>query len=318
MNTDDPITLTLAGMIVGQSLLALAILPVSRGDTQMKTTLGVFLGAMAVAEAFPLAASAVPSWAGPFFFLTLPAQLLCAPAFWLYIRETTASPVDARLGRHDLAHAGPALFALVVLVLALFLNSAARESLALDADVAALDHEGVTAFGVILVVLAWFVQLIGYGVATVRRLLRQRRRIRDHFANLEGRELNWVTLLLAAVVAYFAQAFLLGLVLDVPDRVSGTVDGVATVILVCVLCLFGLKQVQTFGQLVRARKASGSGYRSLRAGMRNPPCRANAATGSPRPYAASWRTTRSIAMPTCRSAGWPKPSPRRRTMSPRP
>ena len=246
MYAADPLTLALAGMITGQSILALTILPVSRGDQQMRTALGIFFGALVVVEAFPLIASAAPTWAGTIFFLTLPAQLLCVPAFWLYIRETTALPADPRLGQRDLLHGGPTFFALTVFMLALFLDPSARVGLALDADATALDLEGVTAFGVILIALIWFAQLIGYGAVTIRGMLAHRRRLRDHFANVEGRELKWVTLLLAALGVYFAQALLLGLVLNVPDEVSGTVDGTATVILVSVLCLFGLRQGQAF------------------------------------------------------------------------
>ena len=246
MYTADPLTLALAGMITGQSILALMILPASRGDQQMRIALGIFFGAIAATESFPLVASTVPTWAGTLFFLTLPVQLLCAPAFWLYIRETTALPDAPRLGASDLLHTAPAVFASIVFVLALFLNPSAHESLVLNADATALDLEGVTAFGVILIALTWFVQLIGYGAVMIRELLSHRRRVRDHFANVEGRELKWVTLLLSALVVYFIQALLLGLVLDVPDQVSGWVDGAATVILVSVLCLFGLRQGQAF------------------------------------------------------------------------
>ena len=246
MNTVEPISLALAGMIVGQSLLALVILPVSRANTAMRITLAVFLVSLAVVEVFPLVANVAPDGAATYFFVTLPAQLLCAPAIWLYIREASSAPDEQSITWRDAFHAGPALLALLVLILSLMLARPASDSIALEADVSSLTLESLTGAGVILVMTFWVVQLISYGAAIVLRLLRHRRRIRDHFANVEGRQLIWVTALLAALFAYLVQAILFGLLSDDADELSIHIDGVSTLVLVAVICVFGLTQGQTF------------------------------------------------------------------------
>ena len=234
----DAFELAIAGMIVGQALLALALLPLSQASVPMRRALALFFAALAAFEAYPLVAQAGEQAAVAYFYLSLPAALVIAPALWLYLRAATnALPATAGSWRHLL----PALLALIPLVFVWQLSPNARGDLSFE-GANGLQAEDLLALVVLAASVTWFVQVIVYGVACVRRMLAHRKALRHRFASIEGRELRWVDVLAAGLAVYVLQFVAFGLTGFGDTSVAAWVDGVATLLITALIAVFAIFQ----------------------------------------------------------------------------
>lgn len=191
--TAQAVTTAMACAVAGFAAIQVALATPLRCD--QRTFLGLFLAlyaATAAGDLFLLTGGyrVAPHLAGA----QMPLRALLGPLIYLYVRAMTA-PAPRRLSPRDaLAVTGP----LGVLVAAApFYRLPATEKLAL-ADPLTRDP-GTFALAVwsCAAALALFVLFgFGYLAAAILHLRRHGARVRDHYANVEGRALGWLPVML--------------------------------------------------------------------------------------------------------------------------
>lgn len=131
----------------------------------------------------------------------LPLKTLLGPAVYYYTRAMTARSPRSFSWRDGFALAGPLL---VLVAVAPFYALTATQKLAL-ADPQTRDPETFAlALTSCALAFAIFVAFgFGYIGAAIIHLLKHRRQVRDHYANVERRTLNWLPVMLVILAASF-------------------------------------------------------------------------------------------------------------------
>lgn len=234
------------GMALGQVLLAI-LLFLLRGGVWRQLGIIVFLAVnlagLLDVIAFQLRSDIAPLTMG----ITMPLLLLLGPAWWLYVRGLT----DQRGTQHewrDLAHL--AWFGLgVLLCLPYYLASAdLKYRLIFAAD--SVDQAAVLpiALGIAALQLLWIVTSGVYLGLAIRRLLVHRREVKQHFSDLEQKELTWLLWTTIALTPFLI-ALSLDLLLELftgIDLIGDLADAVLEALLIFQIAVFGLRQRPVF------------------------------------------------------------------------
>jgi len=202
----DEVTLIIAAMALGQTLLCLVLLLTRPANEATGPLAAVFAAAALIALPEPLS-SVLPSAAPVLTAFSLPAHLCLAPALWLYVDALTSeTPWRPRRGQGW--HAAPAGLGCLAVLLVVLLPAVERDAMMVLGEKPSSPFAlfiGVFIFGLIL---TWIGQTIVYGWRILRRLTAYRMRLRDLFANNDQRELEWIT----ALTGLIAVIWLLALV----------------------------------------------------------------------------------------------------------
>lgn len=193
------LVLVLAGMTLGQLLLGLAILPVSRASRPMMLALAVFLVALAVMEGEVVLAELAPAAAAWWAMAGLVAATILPPALYFYFRFAISEP-GATYAPSILLHSLPVMFASGVSALVLALPPLDQSVLIDGANGTVSGPAALAAVGLLLVLVGWLLQLAFYGVTVFRMMVRHRRVLKDRFTDLTGRTLAWFDLVMAIIV----------------------------------------------------------------------------------------------------------------------
>ncbi|MDC7675780.1 helix-turn-helix domain-containing protein [Asticcacaulis machinosus] len=184
----------LATVSLGMILLCLSLLGI-RPDLRARLPLVLVLSLVGLI----LLPAALPHTLAPNILpFGLWAHLALAPALWLYVAALTADTPFA-LRKHHLRHALIPVFGLIVPALTLLLPLPVREAMLMRGE--AVNEPwalglAVMAFGLILL---WIGQSSVYIWQIERRLSTYRKRLRDVYANTDGRELRWLSLVTALI-----------------------------------------------------------------------------------------------------------------------
>lgn len=217
IDMSDTASAALFGLSAGAALVAAVVLSQQWARAfafRVGVVLFGLLALVAIANVLDASMVRVPAWA-----IQTSGALTAAlfPAAWLYVRDLT-SDQPRPWGRGDAWHfAVPALFAPHV-AWAAFLSAAAEDSLwgIGEPPPEALWFAGVGQ----ALTLAWTLQVTFYTARIALVLWRLPARLRQAFADVRGRDLTWLRVILFLFVAHlpFAVASNLGLA-EVPDLV---------------------------------------------------------------------------------------------------
>ena len=185
----------------GLGALATAMLFKQARGAPASAALGVFFAIITSWYALNIAVFINPSWEAASLAIGLPILYLLTPAAWLYVRDITAETFQA--ARTDLLHALPALLALLLGLAFLGLPDAQREAFFTDAPVSP-GWPLILAYAMGAARLALLAQMAAYLVLITLRLARLNKRLKNKFANLEARSLNWLKALAGLIAAGMA------------------------------------------------------------------------------------------------------------------
>ncbi len=175
--------------------------------------------------------------------LSIPAFLLLAPALWLYVRGLT-SETQIHISLRDFGHFIPFMIAVLACSLLLFSPSSTRNQIIGDGDGTSTLWIITLTLMILLIVLLYAGQIIFYTVALIRRISRYRSRLKDVFASTEGRELHWISWMIALLV--------LTVLIVIPDMFLGFPEPIRfipsafDVGLFLFLAVWGLRQMPGF------------------------------------------------------------------------
>lgn len=147
-----------------------------------------------------------------FEILTIPAYLVLAPALWLYVRKLTAENTKQN-ERSDTIHFIPCFIAMLVGVALFIAPYSVRETIIGDGDAESTLFIQIITLIIMLLMLTWATQVACYISACLRLILKFRARLKDVFANTEGKELNWIIILITLLV--------LSVIVFIPDFMFG-------------------------------------------------------------------------------------------------
>ncbi|MFC3031003.1 helix-turn-helix domain-containing protein [Pseudoalteromonas fenneropenaei] len=226
--------------------------------------LALCLFSIAVVVSQPTIKELLPAIQITLLFLSLPALLLIAPSFWLYVKGLTQQ-TPWQFNRAERRHFIPALAGLVVAITANFIPKDIQISLLTTGDERILQDVSawlkyltytllIATFGL---VLGWVAQSAYYLYKMTRRLLRYRAQLEHIFASTEQKELRWLNLLLLLIALVWGGAAL-NLVLDNlfwTSQFYGPYSSTALLAMVAFVANWGLRQKPGFEDIYDATDA---------------------------------------------------------------
>ncbi len=242
----EPLSLILSAAALGQALLCASLLISGAGrvsGSEHRRWLAAVFAALALLTTGPVTAAIAPALYPLAMGLVLAAAYALPSLVWLYTVELTAQEAHPiRLGRwrHALAGlaGGSGLLAILILPshdrLEMFVTGALPEN----------PLAGLVALWLFVLVLAWNIVSGAYAVAILRRLAAYRERLRDLFSNTDGRELYWLSGLIAVLAAAWVLAVSILLIenLLAPLPLPASLGPVMVLSLIIAFALKGFEQ----------------------------------------------------------------------------
>lgn len=233
----------LAAVALGQSALTASLLATRKDPRGIYQPLLVFFIANAIAELSSIADVFIISEGS----LTLHhvvdlsailAFTLIAPSIWLYVRSLT-SEEKVHFNRGDGWHLSAFLIGIFVCILLISSPIGVRDQIIGDGDGPETSQVILITLALILLMLTWIVQAFIYVFKILLRLMRYRERLKDIFASTEGRELHWISWVVALLAV---NVFLV--IGDMFYELPAELDIVSSVLdlsLIWILSLWGLR-----------------------------------------------------------------------------
>lgn len=143
----------------------------------------------------PVIAATLPVYEVGAIAAGLPAIMLIGPFLWLYVSALT-SETEWRWSPQGFFHLAPGLMALCVVAGFQALPVQAREAMMLRGEAVEEGAPALIAVLAWLVITLWVPQSCYYLIRSAKRLMHYRRQIMQVFANIEQRQMAWLTLLI--------------------------------------------------------------------------------------------------------------------------
>ncbi|MEP4051246.1 MAG: AraC family transcriptional regulator [Litorimonas sp.] len=196
----DSVSLAITTLTLGQILFCLTALMLRPHLRWLRLPLAVFFLACALIIAGPLVVVFIPMFQVQALVLALPAALLIAPALYFYVDGvTTETPWTLR--RQDILHAIPAILALICAGLIFALPQQTLDQVFMNENLGGSAYLGVLFTVVFCLVIFIAVQSGAYLLKIFQKLNLYRGRVKETFANLEGRDLVWIYVLMSFLAA---------------------------------------------------------------------------------------------------------------------
>lgn len=161
--------------------------------------------------------------------LTIPAYLLLSPSLWLYVKRLTdEKPYQFRL--QDGVHFIPCICAVIVCIILLIAPIDVRETLLGNGNKQHTTLMDVIGIVIMIFMIVWSLQVVFYVSVCIRQIITYRNRLKDIFANTEGKELNWIVVLMVLLG--------LSIVVFIPDFLVGFPNDLIFIPLILDLTLF--------------------------------------------------------------------------------
>lgn len=243
----DLISLAFAMLTLGQIGLCVTLLMTGSAARHAGLPLCVFFMACAIVIADPIIANFLPSIRIQALALTLPACLIVAPALWLYV-EALTSEAPWKPERKHIRHFILFLLGLLVAGLVIALPNPVLETVFLEEDLKGSPYLGTLFTAAFLLVLGLIVQSGFYLIKIYLHLVGYRQRIKEHFANIEHRELLWINavLILFVLIWIFVAMALIGENVFDKTLINRRVRAFMGLVLVWTVGLWGLRQAPGF------------------------------------------------------------------------
>jgi AraC-like DNA-binding protein len=164
---------------------------------------------------------------------------------WLYIRSLTSQ--EPALARRDLWHLVPIAICIVGALPFQLLSKHQQTSIVSPNGTIPDPANFLAVIGMLVAWIAWIAILVLYGGASITRLIKHRRAIRDLYSKVDGHSLLWLHSLIMIVVA-FTVAVIAASILPAtgsPDPFSRDVVAVFYFCIVIVVGMFGVLQKNT-------------------------------------------------------------------------
>lgn len=223
-----------SAFLLGQSLLLISLLALRDDPYGIYKPLMAFFAANSVNQLAALTEPIVALGASSSLYLvaetlSIPAFLLLAPLLWLYVRGLT-SEAPAHSPRQDLVHFVPSLVAMLVALVLLLAPIDVQESIIGDGQEQSSRLVTMLTVALVLLMVLWSLQVLGYVVVILRRIFHYRAQLKDVFASTEGRELRWLV--------WFVVVLVLSTLVLIPDFLFGLPEGLHAIPLVLDMILF--------------------------------------------------------------------------------
>ena len=199
-----------------------------------------------------------PSLQLPVLILSLPALLLIAPCFWIYIKAITS---DSRwqFKKKDTYHFALPIVGLVISILTFLLPSDIKHALLVVGDETLLANKPLllrtSLYGGLIItfglILGWVFQSAYYLIKTVRHLVVYRDRLKDIFSTTEQKEMRWLKALCFMVGVPWC-VIVLNLLLDnlfFPDETIAKLANISLLICTVFICFWGSRQKPGFEEV---------------------------------------------------------------------
>lgn len=249
---------TLAIIIFSAHLLILRV-----SERHAYLPLAICLLAIGIVICQPTLASVAKPWQPTILIFSLPAILLIAPTFWLYVVGITAE-TPWQFQDASKRHFIPALIGCAVSLLALFVPYDVQYALLIEGNENILKSTSEmiryiaygTLIATLLLVLGWVIQSGIYFYKVVKRLTQYRQHLKDLFASTESKEIRWLSWLLLAVgVVWTATA--VNIVLDnlvFATQLNAGIAGSVILVMIWSIALWGLRQKPGFEELYDSKE----------------------------------------------------------------
>lgn len=190
--------------------------------------------------------------------LALPALLLIAPCFWLYVKGLTHN-APWRFEKTDIRHLALPGLGLLISLITFLLPAEIHYNLLGKGDMAILEQTSVLfrnfVYGLLIatfvLVLGWIAQSAFYLIKIIKRLQHYRCQLKQVFASTEAKEIRWLSglLLFVGVAWAFAAVNLLLDNLFIASEYTQDTFQFVLLITVCFIATWGLRQKPGFEEL---------------------------------------------------------------------
>jgi AraC-like DNA-binding protein len=167
----------------------------------------VFFLACAFVIAGPIVAVLIPIFQVQILVLALPAALVIAPALYFYVDGLTTE-TQWTLRWQDFLHVIPAVLAMICAALIFALPEPTLDQVFKDESLGGSSYLGALFIVVFCLVIFIAVQSGAYLLKIFQKLNVYRRRLKERFANLEGRDLAWIYVLMSLLVVIWVMVSL--------------------------------------------------------------------------------------------------------------
>lgn len=236
-------SLTLSAAALGQALLCAALLLLAPKPSAHQRWLAAIFIALAILATGPLSAP-LSSALYPFAMgLMLAALYALPPLIWLYAVQLTTPEGDG-MPAPQWPHILPPLAGMTGLVSLWTLPSDVRRTMLVYGDLPDTSHAAAVAIWLFGLVLAWNFVSGAYAVVLLRRLSRYRSQLRDLFSNNDGRELFWLSGIVAVITAVWGLSVSILLIdnLFAPLPLPASLGPLLLILLIGAFALRGLRQ----------------------------------------------------------------------------
>lgn len=234
-------------------------------ERQVYLPLAIFLLAIGVIISRPTLAVFFPQLQPAFLIFSLPAILLIAPCFWLYVEGLTfekAWRFTRKSKYHFIAFAIGAFVALS----SILLPAEIRHALLVEGNEDILQRTPIVLryfiYGLLIttfaLVLGWVIQSGFYFYKIIRRLSSYRQHLKDLFSSTESKEIRWLSWLLFAVGTVWA-ATAINIVLDnlfLSIQWDALLSNSIVFVMIWSISIWGLRQKPGFEELYDNNKDS--------------------------------------------------------------
>ena len=190
--------------------------------------------------------------------LALPALLLIAPCFWLYVKGLTHN-APWRFEKTDIRHLALSGLGLLISLITFLLPAEIHYNLLGKGDMTILEQTSALfrnfVYGLLIatfvLVLGWIAQSAFYLIKIIKRLQHYRNQLKQVFASTETKEIRWLSGLLLFVGIAWAFAAI-NLLLDNLFITSEYIQDIfqsVLLITVCFVATWGLRQKPGFEEL---------------------------------------------------------------------
>ncbi|WP_417271214.1 helix-turn-helix domain-containing protein [Celeribacter sp.] len=186
---------------------------------------------------------------------------------WFYVRGLTSR--DVGWARRDVWHLVPIAMCICGALPYLALSEP-QSHIIMTSNAERLDIQSVIAVvSMLLAWITWLAILILYGGASMRRLIKHRRAVRDLYSKIDGVSLTWLNALIVIVVTFIVLIIVTSILpaFSPTELLSNTVIAFFYVCVVLVVGLFGVLQKNTMPPWSQLDTAGGKGRRYARSAL---------------------------------------------------
>lgn len=239
----DPLSLILSAAALGQALLCAMLLLLAPKPAPHRYWLAAIFAALAALATGPVSAAMSAALYPLAMGLVLAAVYALPPLIWRYTAQLT-QPGGADTPKRGWLHGLPGLAGVAGAVSLWSLPGDARTAMLISGDLPDTAHAAAVALWLFVLVLAWNLVSGAYAVALLRRLARYRHQLRDLFSNNDGRELHWLSGIIAVIAAVWGLSATILLIdnLLVPLPLPASLGALMLIALIGALALGGLRQ----------------------------------------------------------------------------